>query len=82
VKYFFDQTRANVGIFFSRHHENSFQPGLQTTVHQSHLQLVLIIGYRANTPDDGVGVSLSRVLDHQSGEAFHRHPAVTAIDVL
>src|SRR5688572_5995034 len=33
----FDQTRANVRIGFSRHHENGFNARFQAAIHQSHL---------------------------------------------
>src|SRR5882724_12592878 len=51
---FFNDTRAEIGVFLFRHEEDSFNFGVELPVHQRHLKFKLEIGNGAQPPHDRV----------------------------
>jgi hypothetical protein len=63
---FFDQARAEIRVLLGRHHENGLERWFEVTIHQGHLELVLVVRDRPNTPDDGARAPAARVIDEQA----------------
>src|SRR5208282_4342015 len=59
---FTHQTRTEVRIFFSGHHEHRLQTGLEFAIHECHLEFVLVVADGANAPQDDPGFKLQRVV--------------------
>src|SRR5260221_3375186 len=68
---FSNELRAQVAVWFSRNHENGFQPRLEFAVHQRHLQLVLVIRDGANPAQDYTCAALPRVVRQEALENVH-----------
>src|ERR1035438_246454 len=58
--------RAEVRVLFGGHHEHGLDPGFHLAVHQRHLQLELVVTYRANPSQHGIGIPPDTVGDQQA----------------
>src|SRR4051794_18270195 len=59
---FLHEPRADEGESFTSEKEDGFKSGLQAAIHQSHLQLVLVIGNGAYSAQDGIGIAAHRIV--------------------
>src|SRR5216110_1936456 len=66
---FFNNTRAEIGVFLLRHEEDSFNFGVELPVHQRHLKFKLEIGNGTQSAHDGVRILRGGEFHQQS---FHR----------
>ena len=83
VKTFFppDANPPYIGILFGGHHENGFNARFQPAIHQSHLQLVFVVGNSSNAAHDCVGVLSSQgVLDQQALKTIDTDGVIPVID--
>src|SRR6516162_2364366 len=69
---FANNARAEVRIFFRRHHENSFYTGFYFAVHQRHLQLELVVTDSSDTAQNRIGALLDAVGHEQALEGVDR----------
>src|SRR5579863_2737725 len=65
------QVGADERMSFARQQKHGFDARVQTTVHQRHLQLVLVIGKRPDTAQDHIGRARRGVIDQQSFKRGH-----------
>jgi len=55
-------------VGLARHKENGFDFGREASIHERHLEFVLVVGDGANATHDDAGSALGRVADQQAVE--------------
>jgi hypothetical protein len=63
-----DESGADVGVLFRRHHEEGFELGVELAVHHGHLELVLVVGDGADAAEDGGCALLAGEVDQEAVE--------------
>src|SRR6185295_2444983 len=61
----FYQTRTEVRVLLSRHQKDSLHLRIQPSIHERHLQFILVIGNRADSPDNCLRSAAQSVVDEQ-----------------
>lgn len=65
--------RTEITVFFRGHHENGFHIGFEPSIHERHLELVLVVGDGANAAQDGVGIAPAHIVHQKPIEEIHFH---------
>ena len=66
--HFAHDARAEIAVFFRGHHEDGFDVGLETAVHERHLEFVFVVGDGADAAEDDLGVAAADIVDEQAVE--------------
>src|SRR5215467_7331416 len=82
LEYFFHESRADVRVSFSGHHEDGFNARFESAVHQRHLKFVLVVGDGAYAAHDYICLLGHRVFDEQSAERIDFDGATSFVDTL